>query len=440
MTDFDPINWFRAAAAYINAHRGKTFVVYLEDDQDNESVLQRLVLDLNLLHSLGVRIVLVPGARCHIDCLLQSNRLETSFHLGRRVSSAEAMRHITAAASTLGAHVEALFTLGLSGSPMHLADVRVVRGNFVVARPLGVVDGVDYQYSGAVRRVRRDAIDEQLKLGNLVLLSNLGYSLTGETFNLSALEVATEVAIELAADKLILLSSSGGIYDAKGTLVASLNRESAARQLATLQESAADGTGQGSLLEAAIRAQSGGVARVHLISSREHNALLQELFTRQGRGTLLSQDSLDSMRPAVDADIAGIMALIQHLEAQGILVPRSRERLEDEIANFVVIELEQTLIACGALYPIDADSAEVACIAIHPDYRKKGLGDRLLDALHQRAIDSGYRQLYVLTTATAHWFIEREFVEVALEDLPEPRRSLYNYQRNSKVLRKALAN
>ncbi len=438
-SEMDMVEWFRASTAYINAHRGKTFVVLLSGEALQDDNFDNIIYDLSLLRSLGVRLVLVHGSRPQITASLEAAGLASEYHRDLRITPAASLERIKPVVAGLSVELEARFTMGLSNSPMHGADIRLVRGNFVTAKPVGVHDGVDYQFTGKVRRIHHQAIQKQLAEDNLVLLSNLGYSVTGEVFNLSAEEIATEAAIALGAEKLILLVPTAGVMNPEGELVTALSEADARAFRDTLAEASdADSQCISHALGAALHAYANGVHRSHLISFRENGALLKELFTRLGHGSLLSKDSFDLLRPASVTDVPGIIHLIEPLEAAGTLVERSRERLENEIDNFQVIELEGSIVACAALYPITETAGELACIAIDPGIQRHQLGGRLLASLENLARRRGLSELFVLTTVAAHWFLERGFSESSPAALPEQRQRLYNLQRNSKVFVKKL--
>jgi len=432
------IEWFRASTSYINTHRGKVFVVLMSGEALADNNLSNVVYDLTLLHSLGVKLVLVHGARPQISAALESSGKDSSYHRNIRITKAECIETVTRVVGGESARLEALFSMGISNSPMQGSDVRLCRGNFVTAKPVGIHDGIDYQYTGKVRKIRAAAIQQQLDQNNIVLLSNLGYSLTGEVFNLSAEEVATEAAVSLQADKLILMVPQAGVLDEDGNLIASLSEGDAklyADKLAKLDE---ESQCISHALDASLRAYSNKVHRSHLISFKENGALIRELFTRQGNGTLIGSDSFENLRVASIEDVTGILKLIRPLEENGSLVERSRELLETEIDNFKIVELEDSVIACAALYPIGEGFAEIACIAIDASFQKNGYGDRLLSSLESQAKAEGIETIFVLTTVASHWFLEKGFLEAKLSDLPDERQKLYNYQRKSKVLLKRL--
>lgn len=434
----DIIEWFRASTKYINAHREKTFVVLLSGEALADKNLSNVVYDLTLLHSLGVKLVLVHGARPQITAALEQKGKQSSYHKNLRVTEADCIETVMQVVGGESARLEALFSMGGNNSPMQGSDIRLSRGNFVTAKPVGIHDGVDYHYTGTVRKIQTKSIEQQLAQNSIVLLSNLGYSLTGEVFNLTAEEVATEAAIGLEADKLIFLIPQAGVVDDDGNLVASLNAEDAERYASSLSQRDANSISISRALTACLHAYNNNVHRSHLISFKDNGALIRELFTREGNGSLISGDNFDKLRDATINDVAGILKLIQPLEENGSLVARSRELLENEIENFKIIELEGTIIACAALYPNGPEFGEVACIAIDPNYQKTGYGDRLLTSLETEAREKSLRKLFVLTTVASHWFLEKGFAEGQLSDLPEQRQQLYNFQRKSKVLIKEL--
>jgi amino-acid N-acetyltransferase len=426
------IRWLRNTAPYINAHRGKTFVLMLGGAIAQHENFPHLVHDIALLNSLGVRLVLIHGSRSQIDQRLQSAGLESVFHDGMRITDNAALEHVKDAAGSMRAQIEALLSMGLPNSPMQGSRMRVCSGNFVTAKPIGVVDGVDFQHTGRVRRIDADGIDQQLANGSIVLLSPLGYSPTGEIFNVALEDIAVHCAAAIGADKLVLFGSADGIENSQGELI----RQCAVGDVSSLTIADAE---QASLLQTAKRACLAGVSRCHIISHADDCALLQELFTHDGCGTLVAKDEYELLRQANIDDVGGILELIEPLEQQGVLLKRSRELLETEISQFRLLERDGRIIACAALYPFPDDNCgEVACIVSHPDYRGGKRGQRLLHTLEQEARRQGLTRVFVLTTQTAHWFIEQGFVESSRDELPGKKKSLYNLQRNSKVFFKGV--
>lgn len=439
MATFDAsvfIRGFRGAAPYIHAHRGKTFVVYFGGEIIQSERFPTLLHDFALLSSLGIRLVLVHGIRTQIDSRLENRALKAQYHQGLRITDLEALECVKEAAGTARVEIEALLSMGLPNSPMAGAHIRVTSGNFVTAKPLGVRDGIDFQQTGEVRRIDSEGIQSALNQGDVVLLSAVGYSPTGEIFNLRSESVAEATAIALGADKLILLGRDDCCDSQTGQVIRQLTTEEAER---LLEEKGAIPAGMVSDFRAAIHACRQGVARAHSLNAEIEGALLLELFTRDGVGTLISRMPFESTRAAQTCDIPGILDLVVPLEQQGILIERSRERLEEDIQDYQVVERDQTVIGCAALHgESGAQLGELACLVLHPDYQGEGRGEALLQTIESLAIQRGFSGLYVLTTQTTHWFRERGFEPADLEALPAARQKTYNRSRNSKILIKSL--
>jgi amino-acid N-acetyltransferase len=432
---FEFVHWFRQAAPYINAHRGRTFVILFGGEAVQDEAFPSFIHDVALLDSLGIRLVLVHGARPQIERRLKEHGAELRYVAGLRVTDTQALECVKEAAGVVRVEVEALLSMGLANSPMAGACIRVASGNFVTARPVGVRTGVDYEHTGEVRRIDTAAIRQRVDHGDIVLLPPLGYSPTGEVFNLHAEEVATSTAVALGADKLLCLVEGAGVFDASGQLVREMTVTQAEQRLSEHPMPA----GIRRQMQSAVFACRHGVRRVHLIARGLDGALLTELFTRDGTGTLITSDAYEDTRRATIDDVGGILELIAPLESQGVLVKRSRERLETEIGRFSVMERDGMIVGCTALYAYPEEKlGELACLAVHPDYRQAGRGAALLSVTEAEARSAGLQRLFVLTTHTAHWFQERGFLPADIKELPVARQTLYNYQRNSKIFVKHL--
>jgi len=445
------VSWFRSVAPYIHAFGGKTFVIAFGGEVVDDGQLVSLSHDLNLLASLEVRIVLVHGARPQIESRLKRANLKTKLAGGLRVTDDQAMEVVKEANGSIRVEIESLLSMGLVNSPMAGSDIRVASGNFVTAKPIGVLEGVDLQHTGEVRKVDGIAIQKRLDDGEMVLLSPLGYSPTGEAFNLSLEDVAVSTAIALDADKLIFLMDSSGVHNARGELLREMTAQKAKNLLQHVKNNHSKNgqiksqdapnitEDEAYYLPAAIRACDHGVARTHLICRHTDGAILQELFTHDGIGTMVTEMPLESMRQAEIDDVGALLQLIEPLEAEGILVRRGRERLEMEIEQFYVMEHDGRVIGCAALYPFAQEKmAEFACLAIHPAYRGGRRGDRLFHYCEEQAKEAGFETIFCLTTRTEHWFLERGFIEKTVTDLPTEKQKIYNLQRRSKVFVKKL--
>lgn len=433
---WDPfVDWVRQATPYIHAHRGKTFVIAFGGEAVADARFPELVHDIALLHGLGIRLVLVHGARPQIEARLQGQGAELRYVNGLRVTDDKGLACVKEAAGVVRVEIEALLSLGLANSPMAGVRIPVVSGNFVTARPLGVIEGVDYRHTGAVRRVEHRALRTLLEQGVVALMPPLGYSPTGEVFNLSAADVARSAAIALGADKLIFLVEDQRLGE-PGLIAPSLLAREVDGLLAAKPEIPEE---IASCLRAGASACRNGIRRVHLVGRGRDGALLRELFTRDGSGTLISAEPYEELRPARIDDVTGILELLRPLEESGILVRRSRELLETEIERFFITERDGMVTACAAFYAYPGEAmAELACLAVHFQYRGDRRGDRLLEHIESQARSQGIQRLFVLTTQTAHWFQERGFQPAALDILPMEKQALYNFQRSSKVFIKTL--
>ena len=440
ITDLKPdpfVSWFRSVAPYVQAHQGRTFVIGFGGELVRDMQFDALANDLKLLASLGVRLVLVHGARPQIDAQLVRLGLQARFSAGLRITDSDTLHAVLQAVGGLRAELEAKLSMALPNTPMAGASLRLTGGNLVVAKPIGVIEGVDFLHTGTVRRVDADSIRRLLDLGMVVLLSPIGYSPTGETFNLAQEDVAASVATALNADKLVFLGDTRGLGSGRAARLRELSAVQAEALLASTRKISAE---LKHYLECALRVTRMGVARMHLVDRAADGSLLRELFTHSGVGSMVTRDALETLREARIEDVSGILRLIEPLEADGTLVRRGRELLEMEIDRFCVLEHDRSILGCAALYGYpDHAMAELACLAVDPAQQNSGYGERLLSYIEQRARARGIVELFVLTTRTAHWFVEHGFSEAPVGRLPGKRQSLYNYQRRSKVFFKTLA-
>lgn len=430
------VAWVRQAAPYIHAFRGKTFVIAFGGEMLEDGRAQALIHDVALLDSMGIHLVLVHGARPQIDAEMQARGLTPRFHKGLRVTDSAALECVKRAMGVTRIEIEAMLSQGLPNTPLAGGYLRVTGGNFITAMPVGVVDGVDYQWTGAVRKIIAEEIQADLAQENVVLITPIGASPSGEIFNLAWEEVAESVATAIKADKLIYLCDARGLVDRKGALIDALTADEAAT---LLSKKVKQGPEVARVLPSALRACRNGAGRVHFLDRQSDGAMLMEFFTRDGVGTVMTSAPLARLRDASIDDVGAILGLIAPLEADGTLVKRGRERIEMEITRFSVVEHDGVVVGCAALYPFSGDkAAELACLVVTPEFRRAGYGDDLRKHIEARAKKLKLKRLFVLTTRTAHWFIERGFAEAGVDALPSAKRELYNLQRRSKVFVKNL--
>jgi amino-acid N-acetyltransferase len=443
--NFTFVPWFRSVAPYIHLHRGKTFVVGMAGEAIAAGKLQHIAQDLALIQSMGVKIVLVHGFRPQVNEQLAAKGHQPQYAQGMRITDCVALDCAQEAAGQLRYEIEAVFSQGLPNTPMAGSTVRVISGNFITARPVGIVDGVDFKHSGLVRKVDVQGIRQTLDMGAMVLLSPFGFSITGEAFNLTMEEVATRVAIELQADKLIFLSEMPGIRIKPGQAESEDNPidtemplELAERLLAQLPKPQQP-TDTAFYLQHCVRACKAGVERTHILPFATDGALLLEVYVHDGIGTMVIDEKLESLREATVDDVGGILQLIEPFEKDGTLVKRDRTEIERDAGQYTVIEHDGVIFGCAALYPYpQAKTAEMAALTVSPQSQGQGDGERILKRVEQRARAMGLSSIFVLTTRTMHWFLKRGFQPVAIDWLPEARQRSYNLNRKSQVLVKTL--
>jgi len=443
--NFTFVPWFRSVAPYIHMHRGKTFVVGMAGEAIAAGKLQHIAQDLALIQSMGVKIVLVHGFRPQVNEQLKAKGHAARYSHGMRITDEVALDSAQEAAGQLRYEIEAAFSQGLPNTPMAGSTVRVISGNFITARPVGIVDGIDFQHSGLVRKVDVAGIMRTLDMGAMVLVSPFGFSPTGEAFNLTMEEVATSIAIALQADKLIFLSEIPGVR------VKALEPESednpidtelplaAAEQLLASLPSATQPTDTAFYLQHCVKACKAGVERSHIIPFATDGSLLLEVYVHDGIGTMVIDEKLESLREATADDVGGILQLIEPFEKDGTLVKRGRTEIERDVANYTIIEHDGVIFACAALYPYpEAKTGEMAALTVSPQSQGQGDGEKILKRVEQRARAMGLESIFVLTTRTMHWFLKRGFVQVDAEWLPEARKRKYNWDRKSMVFVKKL--
>jgi len=436
------VPWFRAVAPYIHAYRGKTFVVAMAGELIAAGKLNTFVQDLAILHAMGIKLVLVHGFRPQVTEQLALKGHVSRYHRGIRITDPVALDAAQEAAGQLRFEIEAAFSQGLPNTPMANATVRVFSGNFLTARPLGIVDGIDFMQSGVVRRVDHGAIRRAIDIGAMVLLSPFGFSPTGEAFNLTMEDVATSTAIALQADKLVFMTEIAGIRehaeDPESAIDTELAVADAKRLLAALPPPSHP-TEPAFYLQHCVRACEGGVERSHILPFAGDGALLLEVFTHDGIGTMVVDEKLESLREATADDVGGILQLIEPFERDGTLARRERTEIERDIASFTVIAHDGVIFGCAALNPYpEARTGEMAALTVSPVSQGQGDGERILKRVEQRARAMGLESIFVLTTRTMHWFIKRGFQNVDPDWLPEARKRKYNWDRRSQVLVKKL--
>ncbi|HUR90675.1 MAG TPA: amino-acid N-acetyltransferase [Ramlibacter sp.] len=444
--NFTFVPWFRSVAPYIHMHRGSTFVVAMAGEAIAAGKLQNIAQDLALIQSMGVKVVLVHGFRPQVNEQLKAKGHPAKYSHGMRITDEVALDCAQEAAGQLRYEIEAAFSMGLPNTPMAGSTVRVISGNFITARPVGIVDGVDFKHSGLVRKIDVAGITRTLDHGAMVLISPFGFSPTGEAFNLTMEEVATSVAIALQADKLVFVTEIPGVRanplepeSEDNPIDTELPLATAEQLLASLPE-AQQPTDTSFYLQHCVKACKGGVDRSHIIPFAVDGAILLEVYVHDGIGTMVVDEKLEELREATAEDIGGILQLIEPFEKDGTLVKRDRTEIERDIANYTIIEHDGVIFACAALYPYpEAKTGEMAALTVSPQSQGQGDGEKVLKRVEQRAKAMGLESIFVLTTRTMHWFLKRGFVQVDPDWLPEARKRKYSWDRRSMVFVKKLS-
>jgi amino-acid N-acetyltransferase len=433
----DFVQWFRESSPYIHRFRGKTFVIAFSGRLIEERQLYSFVQDLALLNSLGIRLVIVHGASPQINNALKEHNIPAPWISGVRITAEDALEVVKKVIGSLRIDIESALSLGIANSPMEKSKLRVTSGNFVIARPLGVIEGVDYKFTGVVRSVDRESINRHLELGEIVLLSPLGYSVTGEVFNIPHPDVATHTALALKSYKLIFFIDGKGLFDESGHFIRELIVEEAEEYYKTHKKKLSHEMTK--KLTCSLDACKNGVHRAHLVNRTGEGSLLKELFTRDGSGTMIASDTYANIRQARTDDIGGILRLIDPMEHKGTLIRRDRKKLEMNISQFYILEHDKTIVACSTFIPYyEEQMAEIGCLVVDPLEQNKGIGEDILLYIEKQAKKKGLKKIFVLSTQTVHWFLEQGYSISNFGELPEEKKINYDCRRNPKVLTKNL--
>ncbi len=472
------VNMFRGSANYIANHRNTVVVYHIPGDLLEWDGFADLMDDIALTWLLGMKPVIVVGCRMQIDGRLNTGQCSLTslspdgksvecIEDGRlrydsvRITDFETLRVVKEEAGFVRYEVERQLgrALHLHGTVDHTActDGNVVSGNFFTAQPYGVIDGVDFKFTGYPRRFEVKKIQQVLDSRDVLLLTPLGSSPSGEIFNVNTEHLAASVAGALKASKVIFFTKSGTAFrEKKSNKLVQNFRLSDAKNLLKYNSIVLDNYKgftsieheadlKPEVVEAflktgwSIAALEKGVKRAHIIAPT-NGALLQELYTRDGSGTLISRDIYEGFRNANVNDVAGIYELIQPFVATGYLVSRPKNVLEKDIDSYYVFTRDNLIVACAQLKMFENGYAEIGCMVVKKEYRSQGRGDAMLSFLERLGVICGCPNVFVLSTQTMEWFVEHGYTEVGVEELPPSRRTVYNYERMSKIYMKKISN
>ncbi len=436
-TDFEKtfVKLFRSIAPYIHSFKSKIFIICISKKNINNDKFNNLIHDIALLNALGIKIIITFNAMSGIEKQLKLRNHELKFSKGIPITDDIVLDCAKRAIGEYRLNIEASFSTNLPNTPMTNSKVRVVSGNFVKAKPLGIYDSVDFQKTGVVRKIDTNNIIKVLESGAIVLIPPLGFSETGDAFNLSCDQLAVNIACELKSEKLIFTIDKDFLPNKKNSKLCEISHENVN---SILNESILD-EGSARLISQSSIAYENGVERVHLIPLDDDGEILLELFTHDGIGTMLVKEKLDFIRTATLDDVTSILSLIEPFEKDGTLSFRSKLLIERDINNFSVLEHDGIIYGCAGLYEFFEDEiGELACLIISASYQGKGEGGKLLNYIEKVAKTKKLKRLFVLTTRTEHWFLKHQFKEVNKNELPKQKIELLSKKRNSKVLIKTL--
>jgi len=417
----DQIDTIRQTFGYLRKYKDSIFVIKTDGRLISHPLFPLLIRDVVLLHNLGIKIVFIPGTRVRINGILDSFGIKTQEHNGMRISSEEAIPFIKMAAFDVANQVMTMFAEN---------DANSVIGDWIRARGIGVIDGVDFQYSGSVDRVDSVSIMKILENDMIPIFPNIGWSLSGKPYNISSHELALKISVALGAEKLFFVTDFGGV-SINDSQVSQLTIKEAKH---ILDERKGDKSEETHLLKLSYDAAKSGVKRVHIVGGRSDGTLLKEIFGNIGQGTMIYTNEYDNIRKLTYSDVPEILRITRPLMEKGVLIERSHEYIEETIDEFYGYEVDGILHAVAALHPYDDGNAEICCVAVDGVYSGMGIGKKIVSFLITLAKSHNKKRCFLLTTQTGDWFAELGFVETTLENLPRVKRDSYNQNRKSRVM------
>jgi amino-acid N-acetyltransferase len=419
----------RGILQYVPQFREKTFVIAVDADIVRDENFANILLDVAVLRSLNIRVVLVHGAAAQIRVLAEKQGLQASNLDGTGVTDAPTLQLAIDGANRMTHEI-------LEGLSAH--DLRAACTNAIIAHPLGIIQGVDHLMTGKVQRVDTELLQTLLDRGIIPILPPLGFDGEGKTYRANSDSIALATAETLKAIKLIFLTSQDGLRHHD-----QLIRKMLVADLQKLIQSAPGGFVPEMLSKAqhAAAACAAGVERVHIVSGREDEGLLAEVFSNEGIGTLIYANEYEQIRPAKKKDIRAIQRLTKKAVDAEELIRRTRTEMEKNLADYYIFEIDKNPVACVALhiYP-EQRQGELASLFVSPAHENQGIGRKLIQFIETKAREAGLNELITLSTQAFTYFQSKGgFAEGTPDILPPARRAKYDQSgRNSKVLVKQL--
>jgi len=428
----EQVDLIREVFYYQNRFAGKTIVLKIDYPILNAPHFPQLLKDLAMLRATGIEIILIPGAREWVDAVLKEYDIESEYRNGVRVATQDSIPFIRMAAFEVANRLMTLLTAFQANS---------VIGNFIRARGIGVVDGVDFQHSGRVEKILKEPLQQILDQGMIPIFPCIGWNAAGKPYNLASNDIALAVAEALQAEKLFFVTDSDGFMESRFALppglvknsdgcVARLSLEEA-QEVLNLNEGNPDPDLR--YLALALTACRKGTERAHIVDGRMEGAILREIFSNLGVGTMIYGNDYESIRPMKTDDIGDVLRLMQPLMEEGVLIKRTEDDLIARQADFVVYSIDDVVHACGSLHDYGEGQGEIAAIATNPVYSHLSMGRKILSYLVEKAARTGMTRVFALTTRTVDWFEQMGFAEASLESLPARKRDTYNHVRKSRI-------
>ncbi len=429
----EKIKTIREVFTYINRFRGKVFIIKIDSEVIDNIYFPVLLKDLATLHSAGIRVIVIPGARKRIDEILKQYGIESNYHNGIRITEEEAIPFVKMAAFDVSNRI-------MTGLSAHRINALV--GNWVRARSMGVIDGVDYKYSGNIDKILITPLNKVLEEDFIPIIPSIGWNPAGTPYNISSNELAIQAAVASRAEKIFFITSEellniseyrvpAGVVPSPEGRISRMDGDTARKFLAL---NSGNKSGALDIVNQALSGIENGIKRVHIIKGNGDGGILSEIFSNLGIGTMLYRNEFDRIRGMSTSDIPEVLRIMRPFEASGALIPRTKEDLQHSAGDFVVYEIDKVIHGCAALHDCGGGTGEIAAVAVDPEYEKLGIGKKLITYLIKKAEKTGMKSLFLLTTRSVDWFESLGFRSGKIDDLPENKRENYNFNRNSRVM------
>lgn len=430
----------RDVLRYISRFKNSIIVIHIDDSLVDSPYYSSHIRDIAYLHEVGLKVIIIPGAKNHIDSLLKNAGLSWEEKDGIRITSEKEMSIIKMASFDMSNKIMT-----------SLAEERLtaVIGNWVKARGKGVINGVDFQTAGEIDKINIQALNSVLEDGFIPIFPCIGWSSNGKPYNISSINLAAQVATELKAEKLFFLTHGKEISNVDFFIPDNISISPdgfvPAFNLEELDKFFELNKNLGifspekkhilNLLQIARISCSLGVSRTHIVNGLFDGTLPCEIFSDLGSGTMIYKSNYGGIRSMQKEDIPAVLNLIRPFVEQGILLPRTEESLLQTYTDYIVYELDGGLKACAALHTYNDNQAEIAAVAVDSVCSHMGIGPKLINYLLQKAKENDIHSVFILTTQTSDWFEKLGFKISTVDSLPQERKEKWTKERGSKVLR-----